>query len=400
MSKVPLLSYIYFTPSAPGAKTHMVMNMTQSLDPHYTYKDETVFIAELTERDEGILSWSRQESKKSTEFLQLVMKDCTIDEAVQYGERLEIFLPGRAEVLEFSPSLRPSEPQEVWRQGTAGSTGRLWAVDAVTSAHEGNYTARNLRGLELQKTRVTVIATSLSTMVDLTIPTDVMFPIPLPKFQATITFTDASGRKHILYREGIESLSLFSIFDDRVSLQIQPSGSRVLVRDVRPGDAGTYEVRDLSGHLVVRAELVTTGSPQPFQYVFIALVVVAVVLLVLCCCVCKCCCCRKASSKAPHTPSPGTATASYSGSGAESWYRPPLPRGPLMDALTQHPQPADAEGTSLYPFPSNASPQVDEGPSFQPKRRPGDSLDFLSILPLSTDTLHASVYTSHKLDFP
>ena len=49
-------------------------NLFQSLDPHYKYKHETVFISELTDRDQGIFSWSRHNSKKSTDFLKLIMK--------------------------------------------------------------------------------------------------------------------------------------------------------------------------------------------------------------------------------------------------------------------------------------------------------------------------------------
>lgn len=74
---------------------------------------------------------------------------------MNYGEKLEIFLQRRAEVLEFSSTLEPSDTQVVWRRGQA--TGAVWSVDAATSEHEGNYTARTHSGVELKKIRVTVI---------------------------------------------------------------------------------------------------------------------------------------------------------------------------------------------------------------------------------------------------
>ncbi|XP_031424790.1 uncharacterized protein LOC105906154 isoform X2 [Clupea harengus] len=414
MSRAPLGSYIYFTPITPEAKTRMVMNVTQSLDPHYKYKHETVFISELTDRDQGIFSWSRHNSKKSTDFLKLIMKDCTEEMEVYYGNQLEIFPMKRAMVLEFSPLLGPSDTQILWRPG---QTSRRWSADVVTSDQQGNYTLRGRLGVELRKIRVTVIAKTMEVSVEGEGSLIIRFPIPTSK--SVISFTDQSGMEHVLYQMGIESVDvLYSLhLDGRVSLQDHPSGSSVRIEDLRPSDAGTYEVRDSHGHLVVIATLESQESPLSFlKYYIVAAVFLC---LVICCCVCKCCCRRcSQSSKAAGTPkqSPGLYEV------ADSEGRSEVPRSSLIDAPAQNPlrlsygvpsfslpslslpplsvsglyEAPDVQvgGTPLYPITSNLSPSSDAAPAFQPTRGNGDSLDFLS-----TEVLPATVYTSEQLSF-
>ena len=86
------------------------------------------------------------------------------------------------------------------------------------------------------------------------------FPIPTSK--SVISFTDQSGMEHVLYQMGIESVDVLHSLhlDGRVSLQDHPSGSSVRIEDLRPSDAGTYEVQDSHGHLVVIATLESQGE--------------------------------------------------------------------------------------------------------------------------------------------
>ncbi|KAG5270534.1 hypothetical protein AALO_G00193760 [Alosa alosa] len=310
MSRVPLLACIYFTPISPGAKALMVMNRTLSLDPHYQYKDETVFISELADRDQGTFSWSCQDSTQLTDFLKLVMKDCSEHVNVYYGDKLEIFPPRRAAMLEFSPSRRPSGQRVVWRRGRTGQVNNWWSVNTTTPDHEGNYTACTHSGVELRKTRVSVIARTLQAIVEE--EESFVFPLPIPASTALISFRDPSGMEHVLYQNGRERLDTFDLFKVRCWR----------VQRLQASDAG-------------------------------------------------------------------------------NWYCPPVPRSALIDDFEHIPTAPDTQvqATSQCPFTSNLSPQSDAGPCFQSKRRLGDSLDFLSTNPLSTDTLLATTYTSEKLNF-
>ncbi|XP_041917968.1 uncharacterized protein LOC121682035 isoform X1 [Alosa sapidissima] len=328
------------------------------------------------------------------------MKDCSEHVNVYYGDKLEIFPPRRAAMLEFSPSRRPSGQRVVWRRGRTGQINNWWSVNTTTPDHEGNYTACTHSGVELRKTRVSVIARTLQAIVEE--EESLVFPLPIPASTALISFRDPSGMEHVLYQNGRERLDAFDLFKGRFSLQNQPSGSRVQIHDLRPGDAGTYEVRDLNGFLVISAVLESTAiteGPPSFKSLYVTLGVILSSCLVLCCCVCKCCCRRSHSSKAPstlnHSPGP------YNASDAGNWYCPPVPRSALIDDFEHIPTAPDTQvqATSQCPFTSNLSPQSDAGPCFQPKRRLGDSLDFLSTNPLSTDMLLATTYTSEKLNF-
>ncbi|XP_062405207.1 uncharacterized protein LOC134095598 [Sardina pilchardus] len=427
MSRVPLLAGIYFTPittTTPGAKMLMVMNRTQSLDPHYQYKDETIFISELTDRDQGTFSWSHHDSTQLNDFLKLVLKDCSEHMNVYYGDTIEIFPPRRAVVLEFSSSRTPSVPQVVWRRGRTGQVKDRWSINTATPYHEGNYTARTHSGVELRKTQVTVIARTLQAIIGE--EKSLTYLLPIPAGTASIRFTDRSGMEHVLYQEGRESLDTFHLFNGRFSLQNQPLGSKIQIRDVRSGDAGTYKVRDINGSLVISAELESMTiaasektpprfpdveheheheheqydedeayeNPPSFHYLHLTLGLMLFIFFVLCCCVCKCCCRRssrtaKVPSTLDHSPPPYNECL------------PPVPRSALIDDFTHRPPALDTQllSTSQCPFASNLSPELDAGPCFQPKRKLGDSLDFLSTNPLSTDTLPAATYTSAKLSF-
>lgn len=92
---------------------------------------------------------------------------------------------------------------------------------------------------------------------------DVALPIPASK--VSITLKDPSGAEHNLYKSGRGVLETLNLFEGRFSLQNHLSGSILQIHDLKPGDAGTYEVRDSKGLLIVSVLVISDITGEALE---------------------------------------------------------------------------------------------------------------------------------------
>lgn len=94
--------------------------------------------------------------------------DCIASYQRYYGENFKQSLPGDASLLEFSPLGAPAEAAPVvlfnWNDSEAGNPGRgrleqggkVWVLEGVSQADQGNYTVRGPNGNVLSQSRLSV----------------------------------------------------------------------------------------------------------------------------------------------------------------------------------------------------------------------------------------------------
>lgn len=94
--------------------------------------------------------------------------DCIASYQRYYGEDFKQSIPANASLLEFSPLGAPAEAVPVvlfnWSDPEAGSPGRgrleqggkVWVLEGVSQADQGNYTVRGPNGNALSQSRLAV----------------------------------------------------------------------------------------------------------------------------------------------------------------------------------------------------------------------------------------------------
>ncbi|KAK5897111.1 hypothetical protein CesoFtcFv8_010202 [Champsocephalus esox] len=410
---------MFFTPSNGGSRK-LVMDKRESKDPRLKMYLTSVQFTDLTVRDEGTFSVSK-DGNTLQDIIHLEVIDCNDKVTKNYRGSYSFDIPTHAEYLEFIPLQSLDLPQVLWNRSdpatNTGGRGRLkrgtWEMKNLNQDDMGLYHTIGKDNALLSWVSLNVTATKDNYKINE--QESLLMPYPFSDTPWTVTFK-AEGQEYEetllkagrLHR-GYQSDSGHWTLPDRT----QYKAHGIEISPVEVSDSGTFRFRDQGGHLAKIVELVVYGDKDPFVFVGIA-VGIFLALLVCCCCVRKCCC-QKSSSKVVETAPPtATVPASYypavnQPAGTRHTARPAnnysyqpysqAPGGPTAEpSVNVHVNPLQPEGAPLGrqevdggSAPGSSFLSSDPGPRFEMK--------LTSPLPLSAESNFSHVYTSAKLNF-
>lgn len=344
---------LYFTPTNPIGPSRMVMHKGKVMDQRYEHHfNTTLYASNVTEKDYGSFSISYNE--RLVPLFKLSVSDCAIKEDKYYGEKISMRIFRNASILSFSPLDKPDKLSVLWRRNGRGihevGKGKVeqgyWVIDQVTQKDTGYYNFRTNEGKMSQRYRVTVSANS--SIIHKYTGEDLIIDIPLRRDSVTMDFyrdDSYDAREVQIIRNG-----QLRIHDENVYLA-DTENTQFVIESLYLEKSGTYMVRDSTGNLVCKFELIVDAPPQTLG---ISSIVSAVGLVVSCCCCYYCCgkcCCGEDSAKldspACETPEPAVCYQDENGLSPTPLptYTAKLRSGTIISGLTNHSQPSG----SVYP---------------------------------------------------
>ncbi|KAI9538963.1 hypothetical protein NQZ68_009040 [Dissostichus eleginoides] len=409
---------MFFTPSNGGSRK-LVMDKGESKDPRLKIDLTSVQFKDLTVRDEGTFSVSK-DGNTVQDIIHLEVIDCNDKVTKNYRGSYSFDIRRQAEYLEFIPLQSVDLPKVLWNRSdpatNTGGRGQLkygtWEIKNLNQDDMGRYHTIGKDKALLGWVSLEVTATKDNYKIQE--QKSLLMSYPFSDTSWTVTFK-AEGEEYEetllkagkLHR-GYRSYSGQWTLPDRTQLVTYG----INIYPVEVSDSGIFKFRDQGGHLAKIVELVVYEDPDhTFVYVGIA-VGIFLALLFCCCCVRKCCC---QSSKVVETAPPtATVPASYypavnQPAGTRQTARPATnysyqpysqaPRGPTAEpSVNVHVNPLQPEGAPLggqevdgASAPGSSFLSSDPGPRFEMK--------LTSPLPLSAESNFPHVYTSAKLNF-
>ncbi|XP_034553134.1 neural cell adhesion molecule 1 isoform X2 [Notolabrus celidotus] len=249
----------------------------------------------VKEANEGVYTVKDPEHPESIKRTKLIVRDCTNEEIIKYGENYQIPVTGltRPLMLEYRPismeanyTSRPAlmllTSTGLSRDGYEGRihvTERQVILTAVTGADEGSYTVRDAKG-EIKRKLCLRVKEHLSF---LTLPYGKTLKINLVLNSSLVQLYYTPEREptsHLLLDKGEftsarEELGL----QDRLSME----GSWVYLDQVTRSDIGLFEIKDILESVVSKVHLGVEPYKLESLYVaIIALLGLLVFLLLVC----------------------------------------------------------------------------------------------------------------------
>ncbi|XP_068570783.1 uncharacterized protein [Cebidichthys violaceus] len=402
---------LYFTPSKWGARK-LLMDKREAKHPRLKVQIGSVRFIDLTERDEGTFSISRNNDARY-DVIKLTIKDCA-DKVVQYyGDRYSIKVPREAEFLEFIPLHSVDQSKVLWNrtdpQTNNGGRGRfkhnVWQMRNLNQADMGHYNIRAKDNPLLS--RILLEVKEFQRDISTTMNERLLIPNHQSITPWTVVFTSEREKKNRTLMYGGKLLT-----DDDLGTF---TGRMVAVRNgieinpVESTDSGTFEFRDHQGYLFQTVQVLV--KPEQFAtsvYVGIAVGIIFAVI-VCCCCVRKCCCKNSSSKRAESAPQTAATPAVYYHD-TNPPERPSYSAAPALDHSTHYSMnvvvprerttislepslaPLGGQGVDPAPVLSSDCLSSDPGPTFELK-------GVHSAPPLSSGSTFCDVYTSDKLNF-
>lgn len=252
-------------------------------------------IETVGEGDEGVYTVKNPEEPDNVKRILLIVRDCTIELNVKYGDNFRIPLSGinrpitvlyRHSAVEANQTSRPASvvftaagTSTKPYQGRISVSEHNVTLSAVTGADEGSYTIRDNKGV-IQK-KVCLNVKEHQNFVTLPYGKRLKINLILNSSLVYLYYSPSNNpTPHLLLDKGeftsaVTDLSL----QDRLSIE----GSYVYLDQVKGADAGQFKIMDLQGFTVSSVHL----EVQPYRleslYVaIIALLGVLVFLLLVC----------------------------------------------------------------------------------------------------------------------
>ncbi|KAA8588968.1 hypothetical protein FQN60_010313, partial [Etheostoma spectabile] len=358
---------LYFTPKKSESRK-LVMDKDEAKDPRLHISIGSVKLIDLTERDEGMFSVSIEDAMPY-DVIKLQIVECAYKRYRNYGRPYSNTVPRQTEFVEFTPLHDEDLPAVLWNrtnpQGNKGSRwqmkGSIWEITSVSQADSGYYNFRKKDNTLLSRICLTVKENNRHYNKNV----NELLLIQNPPGDATwtVTFTPAGELENNTLMEAGNLVT-----DDR-RIRTMPKG--IEINPVNITDSGTFENRDLQGHLA-QIVIVEVDEPLPsvlHPYVYIAIIGGIIFAVVICCCCVKKCCCKNSSSKS----APQTAAA---------------------PAVYYHVEPLGGQGGDSAPTFGSDCRSSDPVSKFEPKRELTPS-----AVPHVSDSTFYDVYTSDKLNF-
>ncbi|XP_059195243.1 cadherin-related family member 5 isoform X2 [Centropristis striata] len=252
-------------------------------------------IDNVAEEDEGTYFIKDPENEKNNRNITLVVRDCTVEDIVKYGDNYHIQLLRVTPpiTLEYKPSTveanqtaRPAlvlyTSSGMSREGYQGRihvSERQVILSAVTGADEGSYTVRDGEGVIQRKNCLNV--KEHQNFVILSSGKKLKINLILNSSLVQLYYTPENGDKnYLLLDKGVFKTDETGLdLEDRISLE----GPWVILSQINEADVGQYKVTDILGFTVSSTHVKLEPYKLESLYVaIIALVGLLVFLLLVC----------------------------------------------------------------------------------------------------------------------
>ncbi|KAG7462044.1 hypothetical protein MATL_G00198330 [Megalops atlanticus] len=327
---------ISFTPLSPRGPQRIVVENETAVDPRYRWDEKTLEVPEVTEKDQGVFTFSRGRGLFDYKSVRLTVKDCSRKLYVHFGDYLRLELHHSAALLEFLPEGSVSQPVTVWEKTEPKKVGeryenQYWSLGSVTGADMGYYTARDANRKFISRTKV-ILEVKYETS-RLSSGDTFSLPLRLPTSQVQLYFTPINDHtKLVLVRNGI-------VEEDQEEFWARTSveSGEIIIENVKPSDSGDYEIQDKRRNVISVTTLEVEPPPHSKYLPLIALVGVVVLL-----CICiKRRCCRK---KPVQTCAQGQPAAYGEVSAYAHPVPPSVPSQPQWSGMQTNVNPSPASG--------------------------------------------------------
>ncbi|XP_054453644.1 uncharacterized protein LOC129090139 [Anoplopoma fimbria] len=419
---------MYFTPRN-GGSTKLLMDNGEAKHPRLKVSLGSVKFTDLTERDEGTFSISKNNDERQDVII-LTIKDCASKEMGVYWDKHSFDLPREAEFLEYTPLHSVDQPKVLWNrtdpQTNEGGRGRMrnrvWEIKNLIQADMGHY---NLRAKDNTLLFRKLLEVRERYMYYDTQVNKRLLIANLPGFQLwTVDFSSEEEEENqtLMHAGHLRTDNYWysgpfkgRLFNSDDGLEIDP---------VESTDSGTYYFRDEQGNLAQTTQVLVNPEPVATM-VYVGIAVGSVFAVIACCCCVRKCCCKKSSSKraesAPQTAA--TPTVYYHGTNQPTGrsysaapaldhsthysvnslasrepttisLEPPVYNPANINVNPPQPKVAPLGGQGVHPAPSLGSDCLSSDPDITFKLKGATA-----ALPLSSGSTFCDVYVSDKLNF-
>ncbi|XP_030605197.1 uncharacterized protein LOC115794080 isoform X1 [Archocentrus centrarchus] len=259
-------------------KEGKVVHNRPTLDRSNTH----LLIEAVGEGDEGVYTVKNLEKRDDVRRMSLIVRDCTVEQMVKYGDKFSIHVAGvagpitleyRSSAIEANQTAKPGlviltatgTSTELY-QGRVSANDRFVTLSGVTGADEGSYTVRDNKGHIQRK-------------VCLNVREHKEFVKLQHGKQLKINLILNSSLVHLYYspqKDSTQSLLLDNGeftpaqtelgFENRLSLE----GLLVILNDIKSGDEGLFTVMDLKNFTVSTVHLEI--KPYRLETLYVAII--------------------------------------------------------------------------------------------------------------------------------
>ncbi|XP_026851535.2 uncharacterized protein si:dkeyp-77h1.4 isoform X2 [Electrophorus electricus] len=255
-----------------------------------------LILENVGESDEGVYVIKPAQNPQDIMRLKLIVRDCTIEDSVKYGGDFHLSLLGVSAPVGVGfrhggiEANRTSEPAmellDSFRNPQPGYENRLVITEqrlvlhAVTGADEGSYTITDSDGKVSKKICLNV----KEHQNFVSVPYGGTFKLNLHLNSSLVRLiyspnSGADGRSWTIMDRAALTLPAELDLEGRMLLE----DSMCILENVKPSDAGVYQVTDLQGFAVAKFYLEVNAYRLPDVYVaVISLTALVVVLLLVC----------------------------------------------------------------------------------------------------------------------
>ncbi|XP_030595846.1 uncharacterized protein LOC115787326 [Archocentrus centrarchus] len=418
-----LLHYgLYFTQSN-GGSIKTVINNGKILDPRFRVSPDSIYLSDVTERDEGVYTLLLG-GFKPLDVVDLKVLECDEEVTKDYFSTWAYSIPRGAEFLEFTPLHSWNQAKILWnrtdpevREIRAQVENNIWELSYLTQADSGYYSFSDQDHSVLA--RVLLKVQEITVHYDAKANERFLVAYPLAVKMWSVTFTP-NGEKEPRTRMNGSLIIKDNWFFDRIQAVTQG----IEIDPVEMIDSGTFKFRDPEGNLALIARVEVNEGFRSQIILFALIALVAFMVTVCCWCCCKKRCCKKDKSAPQTAASPAPAVYHHNenqpqGSIYSSEPPPPyLPYQPVNSHVSDQPTATSPEPPAYHEVSIHVNPsQPEVALPGRPGSTPSSSvrLDFLasdpepqfemkgltvpSAPPLSSDSSSIDVYNSEKLNF-
>lgn len=434
LDETPLLHFNrgwFFLPTIRGINRTPVANRRRvatengtALDPRYEISSDKFIIRDVTESDEGFLSYN--ETKYHFNLARISVKDCSSRVTKDFGSDYLFEFPKNAYSLEFSPlenNNNGAQSQVLWNRtnpqaSEAGGRGRKrnnsWIMNQITYEYAGYYTFRDENHKFISRNRINVEGTYQSFEKVQGEDVDITFGIDPVLLDMTFQSDSDYSEKEVLMKEGELQKYNTWMFAGRIRKLPEPT-LHITIEDLQPSDSGRFEFTDVKGNKGFVVDMMVKDRYPPYVRYIVA--AVSVLTVVFCCCYVRKRCCKKTARKNHSVPETEAAPDVYyhdDNTQPSTSAHPSASHGPTYSYPLYHNQPGPTPQPPMVTVPEDphmSSSQPEAGAASSQEPPSYDSLfsgaepqfelrgTFPSAPPLSSDTPYSDVYTSDKLNF-
>ncbi|KAL6489465.1 hypothetical protein MHYP_G00032060 [Metynnis hypsauchen] len=282
----------------PAGRELMLMKAGVVVNPRVKLSQASnhLILENVGETDEGVYIVKSNEDPQNVKRLNIIVRDCTIEDNVKYGGNFRISLLGvstpvgvgfRPRAIEANQTSQPAldllkegESFQAGYENRFSITEERLILHGVTGADEGSYTITDANGKVNKKICLNV--KEHQNFADVPYGGTFKFNLHLNSSSAhVIYFEDSSpsARSWVIMEKGELTLPPERDMEGRFTLE----DSMCILEQVKASDGGLYQVTDMQGFVVSNVHLQVQAYRLPTVIVaVISLVALTVVLLLVC----------------------------------------------------------------------------------------------------------------------